>query len=97
VLCHLAGSTEIEGAPGHPIPPLATLVELHEVLALPARPAKVAAIAVNTHHLGDKEARQAIEAAQEETGLPADDPVRFGPGSLLQTVLRSLPSAITRP
>jgi uncharacterized NAD-dependent epimerase/dehydratase family protein len=97
VLCHLAGSTESEGAPGHPIPPLATLVELHEALALPARPAKVAAIALNTHHLGDKEAREAIEAAQEETGLPADDPVRFGPGSLLQTVLRSLPSGITSP
>jgi uncharacterized NAD-dependent epimerase/dehydratase family protein len=97
VLCHLAGSTEIEGAPGHPIPPLTTLVELHEALALPARPAKVAAIALNTHHLGDKEAREAIEAAQEETGLPVDDPVRFGPGSLLQTVLRSLPSGITSP
>jgi uncharacterized NAD-dependent epimerase/dehydratase family protein len=95
VLCHLAGSTEIEGAPGHPIPGLGRLVELHESLALPARPAKVAAIALNTHHLSDDEARRAIAEAEDETGLPADDPVRFGPGSLLQAVLGSLPSGIT--
>jgi uncharacterized NAD-dependent epimerase/dehydratase family protein len=97
VLCHLAGAAEIDGCPGHRIPPLAELVRLHEALALPARPAKVAAIALNTHHLGDEEARRAIEEAREETGLPADDPVRFGPGPLLQAVLQSLPSAITSP
>src|SRR5439155_8802303 len=48
VLCHLAGSTEIDGCPGHPIPPLPTLVELYERSALPARPAKVVAVALNT-------------------------------------------------
>ena len=40
VLCHLAGTTEIEGYPGHPIPPLPELVELHERISLPARPAR---------------------------------------------------------
>ena len=48
VLCHRAGSTEIEGCPGHPIPPLSELVELHERISLPRRPAKVACIALNT-------------------------------------------------
>ena len=48
VLCHKAGATEIEGCPGHPIPPLGELVELHERVSLPARKAKVAAIALNT-------------------------------------------------
>ena len=37
VLCHVPGSTEIEGCPGHPIPPLSELVELHERIALPRR------------------------------------------------------------
>ena len=37
VLCHRAGATEIEGSPGHPIPPLAELVELHERASLPRR------------------------------------------------------------
>ena len=92
VLCHLAGSSEIEGCPGHPIPPLADLVDLHERIALPARPAKVVAVALNTSLLGDDTAaRRAIEAAQAETGLPADDPVRFGAGRLVDAVVSRLP------
>jgi uncharacterized NAD-dependent epimerase/dehydratase family protein len=89
VLCHEAGLTEIEGAGGgpHPIPPLSELVELHERISLPVRPAKVACVAVNTRSLDEQAAREAVEAAEEETGLPADDPVRFGAGRLLDAVL----------
>jgi D-glutamate N-acetyltransferase len=94
VLCHMAGATEIDGSPGHPIPPLSELVRLHEALALPARPAKVAAVALNTRSLDDEDAGRAIEEAEKETGLPTDDPVRFGPGPLLEAVLRQLPSGI---
>jgi uncharacterized NAD-dependent epimerase/dehydratase family protein len=90
VLCHKLGATEIEGYPGHPISPLAELVELHERAALPARAAKVAAIALNTRGADEYEAREAIVAAEEETGLPADDPVRFGAGRLLDAVLSTL-------
>jgi uncharacterized NAD-dependent epimerase/dehydratase family protein len=89
VLCHQPGQTEIEGAGGgpHRIPPLAELVELHERLALPARPAKVAAVALNTRRLAEDEARAAIAAAEAETGLTADDPVRFGARRLVDAVL----------
>ena len=89
VLCHEAGRTEIEGAGGgpHPIPPLRELVELHERMALPARPAKVVAVALNTRSMSEDEARAAVEAAEAETGLPADDPVRFGAGRLTEAVL----------
>src|SRR3954454_19629164 len=89
VLCHEAGRTEIEGAGGgpHRIPPLRELVELHHQLALPARPARVAAVALNTRALGEEEARAAVAAAEEETGLPADDPVRFGAAKLVDAVL----------
>ncbi len=89
VLCHEVGRTQIEGAGGgpHPIPPLRELVELHERLALPARRARVATIALNTHALGEEEARAAIAAAEDETGLPADDPVRFGAAKLVDAVL----------
>ena len=90
VLCHLAGSTEVEGYPGHPLPPLAELVALHEAIALPARRARVACIALNTRLLDEKAARAAIAAAEQETGLPADDPVRFGPDRLLGAVLDSV-------
>ena len=87
VLCHLAGSTAIEGYPDDPIPPLSELVELHERASLPARPASVACIALNTRDLSEDEARAAVAAAEEETGLPADDPVRFGAARLLDAVL----------
>ncbi len=87
VLCHQPGATEIEGYPGHPLLSLPALVDLHERVALPARPAKVACIALNTRSLGENDARAAIGAAESETGLPADDPVRFGASRLLEAVL----------
>jgi uncharacterized NAD-dependent epimerase/dehydratase family protein len=88
VLCHLAGATEIEGCPGHPIPPLPELLELYERISLPARPAKVVAVALNTAPLvSDDDARTAIAEVGEATGLPTDDPVRFGAGKLLDSVL----------
>jgi uncharacterized NAD-dependent epimerase/dehydratase family protein len=87
VLCHKAGAEEIEGYPGHPLPSLPDLIELHERIALPLRPARVACLALNTAHLAEDEARGAIAAAAEETGLPADDPVRFGAGPLLDAIL----------
>jgi uncharacterized NAD-dependent epimerase/dehydratase family protein len=87
VLCHLAGSTEIEGYPGHPLRTLPELVELHERIALPRRPAKVEAIALNTRALDAAAARAAIAAAEGETGLTADDPVRFGATRLVEALL----------
>ena len=91
VLCHAAGATEIEGSPGHPIPPLTELIELHERISLPARKAKVVCIAVNTAAIAsDDDARAAIAAIANETGLPADDPVRFGAQHLLDALLARL-------
>ncbi len=89
VLCHEVGRDEVEGAGGgpHPLPPLAEWVELHERMSLRARPAKVAAIAMNTRFVDEEAARAAIEEAERETGLPADDPVRFGAAKLVDAVL----------
>ena len=91
VLCHAAGATQIEGSPGHPIPPLAELIDLHERIALPARKAKVACIALNTASIADDEAaRRVIAEVADETGLPTDDPVRFGAQHLLDAILTRL-------
>jgi uncharacterized NAD-dependent epimerase/dehydratase family protein len=89
VLCHLAGQTEVEGYPGHPIPPLAEVVELYERASLPARRAQVVGIALVTRDLDEDDGPAALAAAEAETGLPADDPVRFGAGRLLDAVLRA--------
>ncbi len=90
VLSHLAGATEIEGCPGHPIPPLPELIALHELASLPARRASVVAVALNTRLLDEPGAQAAIAATREQTGLPTDDPVRFGPERLLDAVLTAL-------
>ena len=87
VLCHRAGQTAVEGYPEHPIPPLPEVVSLYEQASLPVRRARVAAIALNTAELAEGAAREAIAAAAAETGLPADDPVRFGAGRLLDALL----------
>jgi uncharacterized NAD-dependent epimerase/dehydratase family protein len=88
VLCHEVGRTVVEGDPTEsPILSLSELVDLHERMSLKLRPAKVAAIALNTSTVSEDEAREAIAAAEAETGLPADDPVRFGAERLLDAVL----------
>ena len=87
MLCHRAGATHVEGYPDHPLPSLPELVALHEEIALALRPARVACIALNTAHLSEPEAREAIELAKSETNLPADDPVRFESVTLLEAVL----------
>jgi uncharacterized NAD-dependent epimerase/dehydratase family protein len=61
-------------------------------VSLPSRPARVAAIALNTRDLDDDRAKAAVEAVREETGLPADDPVRFGASKVLDAVLGVLQS-----
>jgi D-glutamate N-acetyltransferase len=96
VLVHKAGATALRNYPDLPIPPLAELVAAYERVAAPVRPARVAAIALNTADLSsDEEARAAIEAAQTETGLVADDVVRFGPERVLDAVLAALSAAVT--
>jgi uncharacterized NAD-dependent epimerase/dehydratase family protein len=89
VLCHELGRTVVEGDPtGSPIVSLPELVDLHERMSLRLRPAKVAAIALNTSGVSEDDARAAIAEAEEATGLPADDPVRFGAGRILDAVLK---------
>ena len=88
VLCHQAGQEFVDDDPRFPIPPLGELIELHERISLPAKPARVACIALNTRFLGEQEARRAIANAEEETGLPADDPVRFGSSKLVEGLLK---------
>jgi uncharacterized NAD-dependent epimerase/dehydratase family protein len=92
VLCHEVGRTVVEGDPtGSPIPGLDELVDLHERMSLKLRPARVACVALNTSAVSEEEARTAIGEAEEETGLPADDPVRFGAAKLVDAVLKLQP------
>jgi uncharacterized NAD-dependent epimerase/dehydratase family protein len=90
VLVHKAGAVAIRNYPDLPIPPLPELIAAYEGVARRVRPARVVAIALNTADLEtDEKAREAIAAAQAETGLVADDVVRFGAERVLDAVLDS--------
>ena len=91
VLVHKAGATALRNYPDLPIPPLPELIAAYQRAAAPVRPARVAAVALNTADLSsDDEAQAAIAAAEAETGLVADDVVRFGPDRVLDAVLAAL-------
>ncbi len=66
-----------------PIAPLVPFIEMHERIAGMIASSKVVAIALNTAlYRDDGEARALIAAIGEETGLPTDDVIRFGPDGL---------------
>jgi len=70
-----------------PIARLPEFIRLHESVAGLVAPSKVVAVALNTSLYEDEaEARRVIAEIAAETGLPADDPVRFGGGPLWTAV-----------
>ncbi len=72
-----------------PIASLPGFIDLHERVAGLVAPSKVVAVALNTsRYPDDAEARRIIAETEAETGLPADDPVRFG-GDRLWAAVRS--------
>jgi uncharacterized NAD-dependent epimerase/dehydratase family protein len=79
---HLTGRT-------FPIQPLTPFIALHEGIAGLVAPSKVVAIALNTSLIpSDDDARVEIARTAAETGLPCDDPVRFG-GDRLWTAIEA--------
>jgi len=62
-----------------PVAPLVPFIAIHEQVAGLVAPSRVVAVALNTGALeSDDEARAEIDRVGRLTGLPCDDPVRFG-------------------
>ncbi|HXF33214.1 MAG TPA: DUF1611 domain-containing protein [Candidatus Acidoferrales bacterium] len=89
ILCHMVTRKHIEGF-ATPVLSYREMIRAYESLCAGVKPAKVLAIALNTFGLSDDDARQAIERARTETGLPADDVVRFGAHALYDAIAPSL-------
>jgi uncharacterized NAD-dependent epimerase/dehydratase family protein len=70
-----------------PIAPLVPFIELHERIAGLIAPSRIVAIALNTSRYPDDDvARGLIASIGDETGLPADDVIRFGADGLWAAV-----------
>ena len=90
ILVHRADQTHIRNHPNVLIPPLPIVVQLYEMVTAAAgalQPARVAGIAMNTFHLDEVTAKEAIAQVETETGLPCTDPVRFGADILLDAIM----------
>ena len=88
VLVHRAGATALRNHADLPLPTLPELIAAYEAVARPVRPATVAAVALNTAGLSEREARAALAAAAESTGLVSDDVVRFGAAAARRSARR---------
>lgn len=99
VLVHKAGLAEhdFDHLPDRsfPIASLRPFIALHEQVAGLVAPSRVVAIALNTSLIAsDDDARDEIARTAAETGLPCDDPVRFGAGRLwavIEPAVEALP------
>jgi uncharacterized NAD-dependent epimerase/dehydratase family protein len=88
VLCTQPSRTAINRHERVRIPPLRELVRLHEQAMAPLRESPVIAVALNTFDLGEREALDAVKRAEDETGLPATDAVRFDPAPVVEAIER---------
>jgi uncharacterized NAD-dependent epimerase/dehydratase family protein len=79
-----------EGSPLHRVKRLPPFIRLHEEVAGLVAPSVVAAVALNTSRMGESEARREIARVADETGLPTDDPVRYGAERLLDALRERL-------
>ncbi len=91
ILSHIAGATTIEGYDHCPLPSLARMIQFNEDTVSwvrPERPCKVAGLALITSHLSERDALDALKNAEDETGLPATDVLRFGSGPLMDALIK---------
>ncbi|MDQ6932533.1 MAG: DUF1611 domain-containing protein [Candidatus Eremiobacteraeota bacterium] len=73
-----------------PVLPYAQLVSTYEALCATVKPSRVVGIALNTQDLSHTQALREIDLARDETHLPVDDVVRFGPGAFYDAIRPSL-------
>jgi uncharacterized NAD-dependent epimerase/dehydratase family protein len=86
ILCHEARRDHIKSY-SVPIPPLTRVKEIYEQAMDWLRPSPIVGIALNTYELDEATANDEIRRAEDETGLPTTDCVRFGGGKLIDALL----------
>ncbi len=89
VLCHDLARTEIADHPGFAIPTYEAAFESYLAAArLTNRDTRFAGVCLNTSHLGDAPARQALADVSRRVSLPCCDPIRTGVAAIVDRVLK---------
>jgi uncharacterized NAD-dependent epimerase/dehydratase family protein len=72
-----------------PIPKLEVAFEPYLNLARLTNPkARFAGVSVNTSNISEKEADRLLSEIEDRFGLPAIDPIRHGPGKIVDELLK---------
>jgi uncharacterized NAD-dependent epimerase/dehydratase family protein len=72
------------------IPPLKEGIALVEALVKPLLPCRVAAVSLNTVGMTPAGADRAAKQIEDQTGLPAEDPIRHGTRKMIPAIEREL-------
>lgn len=86
VLCHVHSRSGRRHDEGSPLLPLADACRLYETVSAPIYPAKVVGVSVVTRGLDDGEARAELRSIEDDLGMPATDPLRYGAENLADAV-----------
>ena len=87
ILSHEPTRQHMRGLPGYTLPTLEQLRDTALPLARVSNPAcQVVGVSVNTQHMNEAEARAYLDKIEDEMGLPATDPYRFGSAPLVEAL-----------
>lgn len=91
VVCHEPTRTTMRGV-DHALPSIQQVIDLTLVCGRLTNPSiRCVGIAVNTQALDDDAARNVLDAAADEHGIPAVDPIRTGVGPIVDRILQDFP------
>jgi uncharacterized NAD-dependent epimerase/dehydratase family protein len=88
VYCYEAGRKQVKGLDNVDIPPMRQQLQACEVMANLRHPCRTIAVVINTRTLNDQQAKDEINWAEQEFGLPACDVYRTGTDKLVTAALR---------
>jgi uncharacterized NAD-dependent epimerase/dehydratase family protein len=99
IFSHKVGATTIEGYEHCRLPSLRRMIAFNEDTVSwvrPERPCKVVGLALVTYGLSEQQARDGLKQAEDETGLPATDVLRFGAGTLMDALQKHFTEGMNR-
>lgn len=89
ILCHEPTRKHMRGLPHMPIPNMAEVFDLHLNLARLTNPAaRFVGISVNTAEVKPAEGDRIMADIEDRFGLPTVDPIRQGPGRIVDEMLK---------